>query len=99
MPTLEVAMPVQTGNMSPYRVLRAVKRRLTKLWRSAPKPLPRADYKQTWNRMSVGENDAKVGVAGYTDEAQFAATANATLTMLRRTVGIHPTDTVLEIGA
>jgi SAM-dependent methyltransferase len=49
--------------------------------------------------MSVGENDAKVGVAGYTDEAQFAATANTTLAMLRRTVGIRATDTVLEIGA
>ena len=91
-------MPLQTF-LSPMRVLRAMKRRLIAIGHRRPRAVPRADYKKTWNHLSVGEADAKIGVAGYTDEARFAATAQATLHALRRTVGIRPDDVILEIGA
>ncbi|HEY1378516.1 MAG TPA: class I SAM-dependent methyltransferase [Gemmataceae bacterium] len=92
-------MAVLTRIASPYRTLLAVKRRLFGSRLGAARPVPRADYKQTWNRLSVGEDDAKTGVAGYTDERLFDATARATLATLQRTVGVRPTDTILEIGA
>jgi ubiquinone/menaquinone biosynthesis C-methylase UbiE len=63
------------------------------------RPVARADYKRTWNRLSVREDEAKHGVAGYTDERRLALTAQATLALLQRTVGVRPGDTVLEVGA
>jgi ubiquinone/menaquinone biosynthesis C-methylase UbiE len=96
-------MAVLSRIASPYRTLLAVKRRLfgSRLDTTAgsARPVPRGDYKQTWNRLSVREDDAKNGVAGHTDEELFAATAQATLALLQRTVGVRPTDTILEIGA
>lgn len=61
--------------------------------------LPRADYKQVWNSVSGSVDAAKLAVAGYTSEEDLGRAAENTLGILRDTVGIQPTDTVLEIGA
>lgn len=59
----------------------------------------RAAYKTVWNAQAKSEDAAKVAVAGYTSEADLARTAGHTLDLLRRTVGVKPTDVILEIGA
>ncbi|MEE4659202.1 MAG: methyltransferase domain-containing protein, partial [Halieaceae bacterium] len=59
---------------------------------------PRGNYKDTWNAVSDSENNAKISVAGYTDEAEFERTSAYTVSQLRNTVGILPDDEVLEIG-
>jgi ubiquinone/menaquinone biosynthesis C-methylase UbiE len=96
-------LAVLTWIASPYQTVVAVKRRFfgsrLDTTPGTGRPVARADYKRTWNRLSVREDEAKHGVAGYIDETQFSATAAATLALLRRTVGVRPTDTVLEIGA
>lgn len=58
----------------------------------------RAAYQQVWDAQAGTEDAAKVAVAGYTDEAEFARQADATLELLAGTVGVRPTDVVLEIG-
>ncbi len=94
-------MPALTSLASPRRWLGAARRVFAPRPATPPPPPPppRADYKQTWDRMAGSEDDAKVAVAGYTDEHRLAATADVFLDRLRRTVGIRPTDTVLDIGA
>jgi len=61
-------------------------------------PLQRADYASTWEREAVDEELAKVAVLGEGSEEYYASTARDTVAILRRTVGIEPTDDVLEIG-
>jgi SAM-dependent methyltransferase len=85
------------------RLLAGIKRRLVaapaKVAAMCAEPAPvRADYKQTWNRLSDTEDDAKTAVAGYTDEGMLSATAGVTLETLQNTVGVRPTDVILEIG-
>ena len=58
----------------------------------------RAAYQKVWDDQARSEDAAKVAVAGYTDEAEFARQADATLALLDRTVGVKPTDVILEIG-
>ncbi|MEE4190792.1 MAG: class I SAM-dependent methyltransferase [Halieaceae bacterium] len=58
----------------------------------------RGNYKDTWNAVSDNENDAKISVAGYTDEAEFERTSQFTLQVLQHSVGVNPEDTILEIG-
>ena len=58
----------------------------------------RGDYKSVWNSLSGSKQDAYLVVSGYTDEDKFHADAEDTIDVLRETVGIHPEDTVLEIG-
>lgn len=61
--------------------------------------LPRSQYKSVWNQQASSEDAAKIAVAGYTDESAFERTAAHTVDTLKRRVGIHATDTILEIGA
>src|SRR5262245_57512213 len=61
--------------------------------------LNRSEYKQVWNLVSRSEEDAKMAVSGYVDEARYRETAEGTVAMLRHLVGIAPDDVVLEIGA
>jgi len=61
--------------------------------------LGRSRYKDVWNTLATTEEDAKRFVAGYTDEAELARTAEHTRQMLQTTVGIGSDDVVLEIGA
>ncbi|MEP5765016.1 MAG: class I SAM-dependent methyltransferase [Halieaceae bacterium] len=58
----------------------------------------RSNYKDTWNAVSSNVNDAKVSVAGYTEDSEFDRTAGFTQQVLENTVGIQPQDVVLEIG-
>lgn len=58
----------------------------------------RSDYKQTWERLAVSENDAKMYVASDVDEESFRQSAAQTVATLEALVGIQPTDDVLEIG-
>jgi SAM-dependent methyltransferase len=59
----------------------------------------RAEYQQVWDKVAEQEDSAKVAVAGYTDEEQFARTAEETVDTLRQTVGVGPDDVILEVGA
>lgn len=59
----------------------------------------RAAYKAVWNAQAKSEAAAKVAVAGYTSEEELHSTAEHTIQLLRRTVGVRSTDTILEIGA
>jgi SAM-dependent methyltransferase len=59
----------------------------------------RAEYQRVWDTVAKEEDTAKVAVAGYTDEEQFARTSQETVDTLRQTVGVGPDDVILEIGA
>jgi len=58
----------------------------------------RGDYKSTWQAVSTNEDEAKISVAGTTDEQGFEAAAQLTLEILERSVGVQPDDEILEIG-
>jgi ubiquinone/menaquinone biosynthesis C-methylase UbiE len=58
----------------------------------------RSEYKRIWNRQAQDYDTAALAVAGHTDEATLDLTARGTVDMLRATVGIEPTDLILEIG-
>ena len=58
----------------------------------------RSDYKGTWQSLSTSLDSAKMAVSGFTDEASLEFHANYTLKILERTVGLRPSDIVLEIG-
>lgn len=59
----------------------------------------RAEYQKVWDEVAEDEAEAKIAVAGYTDESQFARTAEETVNTLRQTVGVSSDDVILEIGA
>jgi ubiquinone/menaquinone biosynthesis C-methylase UbiE len=59
----------------------------------------RAEYQQVWDDVAEQEDNAKIAVAGYTDESQFERTATETVNTLRQTVGVGSDDVILEIGA
>jgi ubiquinone/menaquinone biosynthesis C-methylase UbiE len=58
----------------------------------------RSDYKNTWQRLSRTETDAKMFVASTVDEGDFARSAEHTLATLTRFVGVRASDVILEIG-
>jgi ubiquinone/menaquinone biosynthesis C-methylase UbiE len=58
----------------------------------------RSDYKGTWTALSGTDEDAAMWVAGYAEEERLADTGRHTVDILKQTVGIEPTDRVLEIG-
>lgn len=55
-------------------------------------------YKSVWQSLALSPEGAAAYVSGYSDEEKMYATADDTLQILRETVGIHASDTVLEIG-
>jgi SAM-dependent methyltransferase len=59
----------------------------------------RSQYKDVWNSVSKSEDDAKIAVSGYTDEALYKTTGEGTRSMLQDFVGLKASDVVLEIGA
>ena len=67
--------------------------------KSQSQNLARHEYKQVWNLLSATETDAKIAVAGYSEESTFRQTAIDTLRQLQICVGINADDVVLEIGA
>jgi ubiquinone/menaquinone biosynthesis C-methylase UbiE len=56
------------------------------------------DYKSVWNSLADTEDRAKIHVGGTTDETKFATSAAHTIQVLEATVGVHPSDTCVEIG-
>lgn len=58
----------------------------------------RSNYKDTWNTLAARASDAKMFVASSVDEEQLAASAQSTLGVLERLVGLSKDDVVLEIG-
>lgn len=58
----------------------------------------RSDYKKVWERQAQDPDLAWLAVAGHTDEATLDLTARGFIDTLRSTVGVEPTDVVLEIG-
>jgi ubiquinone/menaquinone biosynthesis C-methylase UbiE len=59
----------------------------------------RSQYKEVWTIASTNEDTAKISISGSADEAEFLRTGQGTVFLLQKMVGIHPTDTILEIGA
>ncbi|HXQ82338.1 MAG TPA: class I SAM-dependent methyltransferase [Opitutaceae bacterium] len=58
----------------------------------------RSAYKKVWGSLAEDSEMASLAVAGHTDEATMELTARGFIDMLRATVGLGPTDVVLEIG-
>ena len=58
----------------------------------------RGDYKTTWDEVAVDVDSAKLAVSGYTDEDEYARTAQQNVEILEETVGVKPEDEILEIG-
>ncbi len=58
----------------------------------------RNDYKAVWNSLAENRADAHFYVSGHGNDEKFHDDADDTLNILRATVGLHPTDTALEIG-
>lgn len=58
----------------------------------------RSAYKSTWNELSTSLDRAKMHVTGYVEETLIQTSAEETKRVLLATVGIGPTDVVLEIG-
>lgn len=58
----------------------------------------RSNYKETWNNLASTMDEAKIYVAGYTDETLLDEQGQHTVDLLDQFIGIKPTDTVLEIG-
>jgi SAM-dependent methyltransferase len=56
------------------------------------------DYKDTWERLAATAESALMYVAGYTDEDELRKSADISVELLRATIGIHDSDTFLEIG-
>ena len=63
-----------------------------------PLSLGRSEYKAVWTELSKTEDSAKWHIGGVDEEAWFEATGRATKEALTSSVGIGPTDAVLEIG-
>lgn len=58
----------------------------------------RSNYKETWQRLSAREGDARMYVASDVADEAFERSAAHTLATLERLVGVHPADVVLEVG-
>jgi ubiquinone/menaquinone biosynthesis C-methylase UbiE len=58
----------------------------------------RSQYKEVWNSVSKSEDDAKMAVSGYVDEALYQSTGESTRNLLINNVGLKADDVVLEIG-
>ena len=58
----------------------------------------RSDYKNTWEALAPNEQQARMYVAGHTDNAEWDRSAGITCGILREYIGIRPEDIILEIG-
>jgi ubiquinone/menaquinone biosynthesis C-methylase UbiE len=79
------------------RRLKKLHARLDSLSEISPQ-LRRADYKAVWTQLSETESSAKFHIGGVEEEPWFEATGLATKDALVSTVGVNPTDTIIEIG-
>ncbi len=58
----------------------------------------RSQYKATWDNLAANMDEAKLYVAGHTDEAELDRTGLNTVNRIENFVGIQPQDICLEIG-
>ncbi len=58
----------------------------------------RGDYRSVWDGVSRSIDDARISVAGYTDDNEWERTGIESAELLRRELRIGPDDTVMEIG-
>ena len=58
----------------------------------------RGDYRSVWDGVSRSIDDARISVAGYTDDAEWDRTGVESALLLRRELRLGPDDTVMEIG-
>lgn len=65
---------------------------------TVPAHLQRGDYKAVWTHLSETTSSAKFHIGGVEEEAWFELTGLATKETLLSTVGVNPTDVVVEIG-
>lgn len=72
--------------------LRALASAVRLLW------LPRSRYKEVWNSLASTRSSAMISVLGNDEEPGFKASATKTRKTLLDSVGIEPSDVVLEIG-
>lgn len=63
-----------------------------------PQQPGRSEYKAVWTALSETASSAQWHIGGVNEEAWFQATGLATKETLTSTVGIHQTDTFVEIG-
>ena len=97
--SLKLALTVSDGEYSAEEEI-TVKRFSSLQWepREAEEKKSRSEYKDVWNDVSKDADNAKISVAGYTSEVELNRVANLTLDVLKDTVGVESTDTILEIG-
>ena len=68
-------------------------------WRASTTAMGgRSAYKSVWNRQSMDFDVASLAVGGFTGEETMELRAQATIQVLRDTVGIDALDVILEIG-
>ena len=58
----------------------------------------RGDYRQVWDGVARNMNEARVSVAGYSDDAEWERTGLESTELLVRVCNIVATDVVMEIG-
>jgi SAM-dependent methyltransferase len=58
----------------------------------------RSDYKKVWNRQTQSLDVASLAVGGFMDEALMELTSRFSVDVLKFTVGLNPSDVILEIG-
>ena len=58
----------------------------------------RGDYRKVWDGVSRNMNEARVSVAGYSDDAEWERTGIESADLLQRECAIEATDVVMEIG-
>lgn len=58
----------------------------------------RSNYKKTWDNLATNMDEAKMYVAGHTDEAELDRTGLNTVNRIENFIGINPSDICLEIG-
>lgn len=58
----------------------------------------RGDYRSVWDGVSRSIDDARISVAGYTDDAEWERTGVESAELLRRELRLGSDDVVMEIG-
>ena len=69
-----------------------------RLYDLAKKPQSRWDYKNVWDKASSNFGNAKIGVAGFTDDDLFEKSATDSVEYICRNLNITEQCSVLEIG-
>lgn len=60
--------------------------------------IKRGEYKRVWDRISIDESAAMVGVSGCAERQEFFASGEATAAAIKEMLGVTTSDDVLEIG-